>query len=137
MAKLPADELRRVLSERVTRRVAGAGIPRRAVDDAVGRVVDALKVAGEVPIAGSSAARPPVVFAALSARSVPDLASRVRSDLERDGTVLEDMGIGTAGQHTVVVVRVPAASRAALERLADRARYGLSFVNIDAGASTA
>lgn len=137
MAIPPVSELRRALSEKVARRVAGSGIPRAAVEDAVGRVVDALAAAGELP----SIAPPPVasafLVAALSARSVPDLASRVRRDLEQAGIVIEEMAIGAAGQHTVVAVRAPAGARPALERLAERSRYGLSFVNIDVGASTA
>jgi hypothetical protein len=143
MPKLPDPELRRLLSEKVASRVAGRGIPQSAVDDAVQRVIDALAASGDLPrtttpAGPSSAERPPAtMIAALSARSVPDLASRVRRDLEREGIVLEEMGLGAAGQHTVVAVKVSATARPALERLAERSRYALSFLNIDAGASTA
>ena len=69
------------------------------------------------------------VTVALAARGQSELASRVRRDLERDGIVIEEMGIAAAGQHTVVTVRVPAAARPALERLAERWGYSLSYVD--------
>jgi hypothetical protein len=126
---------RLALSEAVMSRVAGRGISRQTVDQAVGRVLDALAAAQRAPEAASSAGS---VVAALTARSVPDLASRVRRDLEGAGIVIEEMGFGTSGQHTVVTVQVPLSSRSELERLAERSRWSLSFLNPhDTGASLA
>lgn len=114
-------------------RVAGRGISRKAVDDVVGRVLDTL-AAAERSRAPSAAAGS--VVAALTARSVPDLASRTRRDLEGAGIVIEEMGIGSAGQHTVVTVRLPASARSDLERLAERSTWSLSFLNPhDSGAT--
>ncbi|HJU90690.1 MAG TPA: hypothetical protein VJ672_14965 [Gemmatimonadaceae bacterium] len=127
-----ADE-RRALSDAVMARVAGRGISRKAVDDVVGRVLDTL-AAAERSRAPSAAAGS--VVAALTARSVPDLASRIRRDLEGAGIVIEEMGIGSAGQHTVVTVRLPASARSDLERLAERSTWSLSFLNPhDSGAT--
>ncbi len=103
------------------------------VEDAVSRVVANLgaRTRGErsVPVR-------PVLLAALAARSSPDLASRLRRDLERDGVVIEEMGWGTAGQHTVVTLRVASDARTALERVATRGRYSLTFFDpTDGGAS--
>lgn len=118
-------DLRRALVERVTERLAGRGVSRGAVEEAVGRVVAALEEKGQwSPVAGEET----TIVAAFSARSVPDLASRVRSDLERAGTVIEEMGIGTSGQYTVVTVRVPASARPALQRLAESSALALSFL---------
>jgi hypothetical protein len=125
MAKAPNADVRRELTRRVTYRLAGSGIARSVVEDAVARVLDAL----EPTAVASDISQPPTIVAAISARSVPDLGSRVRRDLERDAVVIEEMGLGTAGQHTVVTVRVSASARAALQRLAERSHYSLSFLN--------
>lgn len=126
-----ADE-RRALSNAVMARVAGRGISRQTVDDVVGRVLDTLAAAqGTRPAAAGSS-----VVAAVTARSIPDLASRIRRDLEGAGIVIEEMGIGSAGQHTVVTVRLPASARSDLERLAERSHWSLSFLNpLDPGAT--
>jgi hypothetical protein len=125
MAKAPSADVRRELTRRVADRLAGSGIARSVVAEAVGRVLDALE-----PMTRAAVTSPPsTILAAISARSVPDLGSRVRRDLERDGVVIEEMGLGAAGQHTVVAVRVSASARAALERLAERSHYSLSFLN--------
>ncbi|MFN2400695.1 MAG: hypothetical protein ABR543_18970 [Gemmatimonadaceae bacterium] len=117
---------RRSLVERVTERLAGRGVSRGAVEDAVDRVVAVLEETGQWSRASAGET---TVVAAISARSVPDLASRVRSDLERAGTVIEEMGIGTSGQYTVVTVRVPASARPALHRLAESSALALSFLD--------
>ncbi|HJU65689.1 MAG TPA: hypothetical protein VJ596_08435 [Gemmatimonadaceae bacterium] len=125
MAKSPSADVKRELTRRVAGRLAGSGIARSVMEEAVDRVLDALD---PVAAAGGTA-QPSTILAAISARSVPDLGSRVRRDLERDGVVIEEMGLGAAGQHTVVTVRVSASARAALQRLAERSHYSLSFLN--------
>jgi hypothetical protein len=125
MAKAPSADVRRELTRRVTHRLAGSGIARSVVEEAVDCVLGALE-----PTAGRlGPSQASTILAAISARSVPDLGSRVRRDLERDGIVIEEMGLGAAGQHTVVTVRVSASARAALQRLAERSHYSLSFLN--------
>jgi hypothetical protein len=109
------------LTTRVLARVEGRGVRRAVVEDAVRRVLAALPSA-------DNPAEPPFV-AALTARSLPDLASRVRKDLAQEGVVIQEIGIGSAGQHTVVVLRLPASSRPALERVAERSRYSISYLN--------
>jgi hypothetical protein len=127
MAKTQGRDLRRALAERVTRQLAGRGISRAAVDDAVGRVVAALDAPADRPAAVEGAGNGGQLLAALSARSTPDLASRVRRELEREGLVVDALGHGSAGQHTVVTLRLPASARPALERLAERSRLSLSL----------
>jgi hypothetical protein len=113
-------DLEHSLTTRVLARVEGKGVGRAIVEEAVRRVLAALP---------SSASAEPQCIAALTARSLPDLASRVRKDLAQEGVVIQEIGIGSAGQHTVVVLRLPATSRPALERVADRSRYSMSYLN--------
>ena len=133
MAMTLRPDIRRALTERVGQRVAGRGVPQAVVDDAVRRVVEQI----ESSQAGSQVASNPrpdgqsSFLAAVSARSIPDLASRVRRGLERDGIAVTDVGHGTAGQHTVVTLRLPAAARPALERLAEQHRFSLSLLSSD------
>ncbi|MGI8499184.1 MAG: hypothetical protein ACR2OG_16560 [Gemmatimonadaceae bacterium] len=127
------SEVHRSLVERVTRRLAGRGITPALIEDAVTRVVAGL---GARAHGGRSVDASPTILAALAARSSPDLASRLRRDLGRDGIVIEEMGLGTAGQHTVVTLRVSSDARTALERVAERARCSLTFFDLaDGGAS--
>ncbi|MGH7717239.1 MAG: hypothetical protein ACREON_00135 [Gemmatimonadaceae bacterium] len=129
MPKALDADVRRSLVERVAGRVAGSGISRAAVQEAVDRVLSALGSSAEPSARAPLPPEPSTILAVISARSVPDLASRLRRDLERDGVVIEEMGLGAAGQHTVVTLRVAAAARGALERLAGQSRYSLSFLN--------
>lgn len=127
------EELRRALAERVARKVEGHHIDRRVVDATVDRVVAAL-AAGDATAASAtdSPPRAPTLLAAVSARTMPDLASRLRAALEREGVRDVELGRASAGRHSVVTVRAPAAAREALERIA--ARDGLSLSFLDAGA---
>ena len=121
-------DIRETLVERVERKVAGRGIPRRAVEAAVSRVVEALDAAPAGAAAAAPAAGGPPIVAALTARSAPDLASRVRRALAAEGVTELDLGVATAGQHTVVTVRAGATARAALERAASALGASLSVV---------
>ena len=123
MARL--DETRVALTERVARRVQAHGIPRASVEAAVDRVLATLD-AGRTGESGW-------VVAAFGARSVPDLASRVRGALGREGVPEAELGAATAGQHTVVTVRVPTTARDAVERIASQLSLSLSFLSDEAG----
>lgn len=124
---LRREELRRALAERVARKVEGHHIDRRVVDATVDRVVSALD-AGDAAPGAVAAASAPTLLAAVSARSTPDLASRVRAALEREGVHDVELGRGSAGRHAVVTLRLPAGSRPALERIAAREGFSLSFL---------
>lgn len=119
-------QLHRALAARVHARVAGHGVSRLTVERVVGRVLASLEESAAV---GSTAAHEPSVMVAVTARSLPDLASRLRRDLEREGVVIQNIGIGSAGQHTVVTMRLPGSARAALERVTERSRYSMSYLN--------
>ena len=119
-------DIRDVLIERVERKVAGQGISRRAVESAVARVVDALGTAAPSPAASGE------TIAAFTARSAPDLASRVRKAIRAEGVTELQLGIATAGQHTVVTVRVSSAASPALDRVAKA--LGASLSVLPAGA---
>ena len=124
------DEIRRLLAERVARRVQGHGISRASVDAAVQSVLGALD--GRTPSTQTIAAeRGPQlsIVAALTGRSVPDLASRVRAALEREGVQVETLGSAMAGNHNVVTIQVTSSSRAAVERVAGALKVSVSFVS--------
>ena len=67
------------------------------------------------------------MIAALSGQSAPDLASRLRAALARDGIRVAALGIATRGRHTVVTLRLPATARQALERIAAEQSLSLSI----------
>ncbi len=119
-------EIERALAARVRERIAGHGVSRLTVDKVIGRVLDSL----EERAAGSTAESPePSMVVVVTARSLPDVASKLRRDLEREGVVIQNIGIGSAGQHTVVTMRLPGSARAALERVTERSRYSMSYLN--------
>ena len=122
------DEIRRTLAERVARRVQRHGISRATVDHAVDNVLGALSAAQDAP--APSAARPsrPAVLAALTGRSVPDLASRVRAALLQEGVAVGEIGSATVGSHNVVTLSVDEPARAAVERVANALKVSLTFV---------
>ena len=128
------DSIRRTLRDRVAKRVAGKGISGRAIDRAVDAVVDALPPdvmedthsgRGAVPTGDGGVAE---VVLAVTAVSVPDLASRVRGTLDKAGIRVSDAATATAGRHTVVTVRVRADARAAAEQAAAAAGWKVSLV---------
>jgi hypothetical protein len=127
MVSLRPDEIRRTLAERVARRVQGHGISRASVDGAVDKVLGALSEAEDEPAPGASW---PVgsVVAAVTGRSVPDLASRVRAALAKEGVAVGAIGSATAGNHNVVTLSVDGPARAALERVADALKVSVTFV---------
>ena len=127
------DTIRRSLRARVANRVAGKGISRRAIDRAVDAVVDALPAAVIDGTAASASTSPSdggvaEVVLAVTAVSVPDLASRVRRTLDTAGIRVSDAATATAGRHTVVTIRVRADARAATEQAAAAAGWKVSLV---------
>jgi hypothetical protein len=94
------------------------------VTDAVERVVDVLEGRGGLATAEGSAER----VAVLSSDRTPDLASRLRRDLQAEGVVIPEMGKASSGRHTVVTLRLPSGAKSALEQLAARRQVSISFV---------
>jgi len=127
MVSLRPDEIRRTLAERVARRVQGHGISRASVDGAVDKVLGALSEAQDEAAPGASRPEGSVV-AAVTGRSVPDLASRVRGALAKEGVAVGAIGSATAGNHNVVTLSVDGPARAALERVADVLKVSVTFV---------
>jgi hypothetical protein len=114
------------LRERVARKVAGSGISPRAIERAVDAVVSALPPdleAGSAPAGGD-------VVIAVAARSIADLGSRVRAALEKDGVRVHEVAVASAGQHTVVTLRAPAAARERISKIAEGLKA--SFTVLDA-----
>ena len=141
------DTIRRSLRDRVAKHVAGKGISGSAIDRAVDAVVEALPADVIENTPGSAAAGPArspqpaarsavpagdgelqEVVLAVTAVSVPDLASRVRRTLDTAGVRVSDAATATAGRHTVVTVRVRADARAAAEQAAAAAGWKVSLV---------
>jgi len=127
------EDLRRTVADRVAQRVAGRGVSRASVDAAVGSVIAALETrtgAGQAtpPDAGSGR----LLVAAVTARSVPDLASRLRTALARDGITVGSIGIAVAGLHHVATLEIAASARPALEAATRALGAQLSIVDEDA-----
>ena len=136
MVMVPREDIRRTLTERVASRVAGEGISRASIEAAVDGVVAALDsrsapapstVAPAGPQAAAFMPDSKSMIAALSGLSAPDLASRLRAALARDGIRVAALGIATRGRHTVVTLRLPASARQALERIASEHSLSLSI----------
>jgi hypothetical protein len=134
MVMVPREDIRRTLTERVASRVAGEGISRASIEAAVDGVVAALGHRSGPAVSPASASRAPApvpdgatMIAALSGHSAPDLGSRLRAALARDGIRVAALGIATRGRHTVVTLRLPAAARQALERIAAEQSLSLSI----------
>jgi hypothetical protein len=127
------EDLRRTVADRVAQRVAGRGVSRAAVDAAVGSVMAALDArTGAAAVANPGAAAGPTLVAAVTARSVPDLASRLRAALGREGVSVGSIGIAAAGLHHVATLEIASASRPALEAAARALGAQVSIVSEDA-----
>ncbi|HEX2781205.1 MAG TPA: ACT domain-containing protein [Gemmatimonadaceae bacterium] len=101
----------------MARRVEGRGVSRAAVDAAVGSVLAALE--REVPAPRpAEASSTGTLLVAVTARSMPDLASRLRGALSRAGVQVGDIGIASSGLHSVATLRVSASARPQLETAA-------------------
>jgi len=117
------EDVRHALIQRVSQKVSGHGIARRSIEGAVDRVLSALPE----HLAATESAAPAV--AVLSAASAPDLASRARRVLARNGATILAMGTGSAGRHTVVTVRLAPGSGAALDRSAEELGASVSLLD--------
>jgi hypothetical protein len=117
---------RRALIDRVERLAGGSTVSRATIASAVDRVL-----AGLVPHDESQEGE--TILVALSAASMPDLGSRVRQGLAREGVPAAEMGVATVGRHTVVTLRAPARAGALVSRLA--AELGASLVPVAGGAA--
>ncbi len=135
MVMVPREDIRRTLTDRVASRVAGEGISRASIEAAVDGVIAAL---GDrtAPASHSATHGTPAsatvpdgrtMIAALSGQSAPDLGSRLRAALARDGIRVAALGVATRGRHTVVTLRLPASARQALERIAAEQSLSLSI----------
>ena len=124
MSAVRRGDIVRALSERVNARVGGRGVTREAVAEAGERVVDALEGCGDIAAAEGNAG----LVAVFSSDRIPDLASRLRRDLQAEGVVISEMGKASSGRHTVVTLRLPSGARPALEQLAARVQVSISFV---------
>jgi len=134
------EDLRRTVADRVAQRVAGRGVSRAAVESAVGSVFTALEQRGSVPGAAaistsatSDTGTGTMLVAAVTARSLPDLASRLRSALAREGVTVGSIGIAVSGLHNVATLEIASAARPALEAAARTLGAQLSIVAGDAG----
>ena len=86
---------------------------------------------------GSSRTNPgaspaPMLVAAVTARSLPDLASRLRAALGREGVTIGGIGIAAAGLHHVATLEIASAARPALEAAARTLGAQVSIVGEDA-----
>lgn len=124
MSTVRRGDIVRALSERVNARVGGRGVSREAVADAVEGAVDVLEGRGDLAPADENAE----LVAVFSSDRVPDLASRLRRDLQAEGVVISEMGKASSGRHTVVTLRLPSGAKSALEQLAARLQVSVSFV---------
>ncbi len=128
-----------MVADRVAQRVAGRGVSRAAVDAAVGSVFGALEsrraASGGSQASGSGpdTAPTPTLVAAVTARSLPDLASRLRAALAREGVTVGPIGIAAAGLHHVATLEIVGSGRQALEAAARTLGAQLSIVSEAAG----
>lgn len=126
------EDLRRTVADRVAQRVAGRGVSRAAVESTVASVLDAIEArnaGGSEPRreAGSGT----MLVAAVTARSLPDLASRLRAALAREGATVGSIGIAAAGLHHVATLEIASSARPALEAAVRALGAQLSIVSGD------
>lgn len=106
------------------------------MDAAVGSVLAALE-ARTGPGVGSDGGAPgaaapasgSMMVAAVTARSLPDLASRLRAALQREGVTAGSIGIAAAGLHHVATLEIASSARPALEAAARALGAQLSIVS--------
>ena len=130
------EDLRRTVTDRVAQRVAGRGVSRAAVESAVTSVLSALEQRERgtpgVPARPSESAGGTMLVAAVTARSLPDLASRLRAALAREGVSVGSIGIAASGLHNVATLEIASAARPALEAATRTLGAQLSIVSGDA-----
>jgi hypothetical protein len=102
---------REALTARVERKLAGRHISRDAIRATVEQVCSAMDSLG-------TPAPEQDVIVVMSALSTPDLASRLRLRLEREGVCLLETGVATVGRHTVCAVRLRRSDDASVRSVA-------------------
>ncbi|MEP7346864.1 MAG: hypothetical protein ABI877_16445 [Gemmatimonadaceae bacterium] len=109
---------REALTARVERKLAGRRISHDAIRATVEQVCSAMDSSG-IPVPK------PDVIVVMSAASTPDLASRLRHRLERDGVHVAETGVATAGRHTVCALRIAGSDEAAVRAIGQE--FGWAF----------
>src|SRR5687767_7944282 len=122
MGMASPEAVRQALIQRVSRKVSGHGVTRRSIEGAVDRVLAALP-------SGIPRAQGVDRIAVLSAPSAPDLASRARRLLDRQGVRVLDIGTGRAGRFTVVTIRFTADGTPDLQKVASELGASLSLLD--------
>jgi hypothetical protein len=115
------------LISRVEQRLGGRGVSRATIQSAVDQVLGRLAVPDESPLGHQ-------IILAVSAESMPDLASRVRQKLELAGAGVLESGTATVGRYTVVTMRAPDTQRAQVEGVAAELGARLRIVDNDTSA---
>ena len=110
---------REALTTRVERKLAGRRISRDTIRATVEQVCSALDSSG-------TTLPNPDVLVVMSAASTPDLASRLRQRLEKDGVRLVESGVATVGRHTVVAIQVAATDEAAVRAACQQSGWFVS-----------
>lgn len=87
---------------------------------------------GDAPNEALAASPGPNLVAAVTARSLPDLASRLRAALGREGVTVGPIGIAAAGLHHVATLEIASPARPALEAAARTLGAQVSIVSEDA-----
>jgi hypothetical protein len=128
MGMVSREAVRQALIQRVSRKVSGHGVARRSIEGAVDRVLAELPAGLSRTNEPARSDAPPRVVV-LSAASAPDLASRARRLLEREGVSVLEAGTATSGRHTVVSFRVPGSAVPALERVATELGASVSVLD--------
>ncbi len=93
------DDLVRRVEQKLGRTRVRDGLVGESVDRTLGALA-----------ARAAAPAPALATAVLAAASMPDLASRLRSELSLHGVSLAQLGVATVGRHTVVAARCPVAA---------------------------
>ena len=63
----------------------------------------------------------------LTSDRMPDVASRLRRDLQAEGVVISEMGKASSRRHSVVTLRLPSGAKTALEPVSCAAA-GVDFI---------
>jgi len=119
---------RSALIARVEQRLGGRAVNRAAIQAAVDQVLAALALPDESP------ATPCGVFA-LTAESMPDLASRVRQMLSAGDAASLESATATSGRFTVVTLRASSDLASRLESVAHDVGAQFQRVSFGAGGS--
>ena len=120
------------LVRRVEQKLGRWGVRRDVIRDVVDRTLGALPAAEPASVASRDGSREGVReeqregrggaargVAIVAAASTPDLASRLRRELEGSGVTIHRMAVATEGRFTVATIAVPEASEGAVRSAAE------------------